>query len=71
MKRFTDEAPATDLTLSMLDSQRDGSLAGLAQYHLLKMQLDAIRNLPQVADRYAVGPNVDRSRAKPHARRLT
>jgi hypothetical protein len=34
----------------MLDSLRDGSLAGLAEYHLLKLQLDAIRNLPEVTD---------------------
>lgn len=57
MKRLTDQAPATDLTASMLDSLRDGSLAGLAEYHLLKMQLDAIRNLPEVTDRQAVGAN--------------
>jgi hypothetical protein len=55
MKRRTDQAPATDLTVSMLDSLLDGSLAGLAHYHLLKMQLDAIRNLPEVADRGTVG----------------
>ena len=34
----------------MLDSLRDGSPAGLAECHLLKMQLDAIRNLPEVTD---------------------
>jgi hypothetical protein len=51
MKRSTHEQQATDATVSMLDSLRDGSRAGLAEYHLLKMQLDAIRNLPEVADR--------------------
>jgi hypothetical protein len=59
MKRCTHEAPATDSTVSMLDSLRDGSLAGLAEYHLLKMQLDAIRNLPESAGRDGVGSATD------------
>jgi hypothetical protein len=50
MKRRAQQTPPTDPTVSMLDSLLDGSLAGLAQYHLMKMQLDALRNLPEVAD---------------------
>jgi hypothetical protein len=59
MKHRIHQAPGTDSTVSMLDSLRDGSLAGLAQYHLLKMQLDAIRNLPEVSDRDGVGSAPD------------
>ena len=59
MKRIADQAPEPDLTVSMLDSLRDGSLAGLAEYHLLKMELDAIRNLPEVAGRQTLGPATD------------
>jgi hypothetical protein len=59
MKRRTHQAPATDSTVSMLDSLSDGSLAGLAQYHLMKMQLDAIRNLPEVSDRDEVSSATD------------
>jgi hypothetical protein len=59
MKRCTDETPTTDATVSMLDSLHDGSLAGLAQYHLLKMQLDAIRNLPEAPGRDGVASGTE------------
>lgn len=36
-----------DQTLCMLEVVADGSVAGLATYHLLKMQLLGIRNLPE------------------------
>lgn len=36
-----------DETLGMLDVVADGSIAGLAIYNLLKMQLLSIRNLPE------------------------
>lgn len=36
-----------DETLEMLDVVADGSIAGLATYNLLKMQLLSIRNLPE------------------------
>ena len=58
-KRITDQALEADLTVSMLDSLRDRSLAGLAEYHLLKMQLDAIRDLPEVPDQHGLGPATD------------
>ncbi len=45
------EKPEDDLTLRMLETVVDGSVAGLATYHLLKMQLNAIRGLPERAER--------------------
>jgi hypothetical protein len=39
--------PEHDETLRMLGVVADGSLAGLATYNLLKMQLLGIRNLPE------------------------
>jgi hypothetical protein len=36
-----------DETLGMLDVVADGSIAGLAIYNLLKMQLLSIRSLPE------------------------
>jgi hypothetical protein len=56
MNRLTSEPPENDVTLAMLDSVLDGSLAGLAHHHLLKLQLQRIRDLPEVFER-------DRARA--------
>jgi hypothetical protein len=36
-----------DTTLEMLRALDDGSISGLARFHLLKMQLDTIRSLPE------------------------
>jgi len=36
-----------DGTLRMLEAVADGSIAGLATYNLVKMQLLSIRNLPE------------------------
>ncbi len=56
MKRLPSEPPENDVTLAMLDSALDGSLAGLARHHLLKLQLQHIRALPEAFER-------DRARA--------
>ena len=50
MKSRSIEKPEDDLTLQMLGSVIDGSVGGLATYHLLKMQLEAIRRLPERAE---------------------
>ena len=44
-----------DITLTLLRTVDDGSMKGLAQFHLLKMQLENIRALPErrYADRNA------------------
>ena len=41
------ETPEADPTLTMLTAVADGTLTGLARYHLLKRQLLEIRNLPE------------------------
>src|ERR1700733_14891688 len=41
------ETPERDVTLEMLRRLDDGSISGLSQFHLLKMQLEAIRRLPE------------------------
>jgi hypothetical protein len=51
MKRLNPEPPENDVTLAMLDSVLDGSLAGLANHHLLKLQLQRIRDLPEAFER--------------------
>ena len=51
MRARSIEKPEDDLTLRMLDSVVDGSIAGLATYHLLKMELDESRGLPERAER--------------------
>jgi hypothetical protein len=51
MKRPSTETPEEDVTLKMLATVNDGSVASLATYHLLKMQLHGIRNLPERAER--------------------
>jgi hypothetical protein len=40
--------PEYDETMRMLGEVADGSIAGLATYNLLKMQLLSIRNLPEI-----------------------
>ena len=50
MRSRSIEKPEDDLTLQMLGSVIDGSVGGLATYHLLKMQLEAIRGLPERAE---------------------
>ena len=47
MNRRIDETPDRDITLAMLGDVDDGSIAGLANYHLWKMQLTSIRALPE------------------------
>jgi hypothetical protein len=42
-----DTSSEHDGTLRMLEAVADGSIAGLATYNLLKMQLLSIRNLPE------------------------
>ena len=51
MRARSIEKPEDDLTLRMLDSVVDGSISGLATYHLLKMELDESRGLPERAER--------------------
>jgi hypothetical protein len=51
MQRWITETPEDDPTLRMLGAVVDGSVAGLAHYHLLKMQLFSIRNLPERNER--------------------
>ena len=41
------QLPQPDSTMTMLETVADGSIAGLATYHLFKMQLLSIRNLPE------------------------
>jgi hypothetical protein len=43
--------PAEDPTPGPLETVAQGSLAGLANYYLMKMQLENIRNLPERSDR--------------------
>jgi hypothetical protein len=45
------QTPTDDPTLRLLQTIADGSLAGLANYHLMKLQLDNLRNLPEPSDR--------------------
>jgi hypothetical protein len=47
MDTRSQQTPRDDVTLRMLRTVADGSISGLAQFHLLKMQLDAIRGLPE------------------------
>jgi hypothetical protein len=41
------QLPQPDSTMTMLETVADGSIAGLATYDLLRMQLLSIRNLPE------------------------
>lgn len=55
--RHTDaSSPEGDLTLQALATVIDGSLSGLADYHLLRQELDRIRALPERRDRERVPP---------------
>jgi len=51
MRPSSIERPEDDVTLQLLDDVIDGSIAGLAIYHLLKMQMEAIRGLPERLER--------------------
>ena len=45
--RSSHDPPEGDATLAMLSRLRDGSVSGLAIYHLLKADLLRIRGLPE------------------------
>ena len=47
MRAHGPDRPENDITLRMLDDVIDGSVTGLATYHLLRMQLEEIRRLPE------------------------
>ena len=50
--RYEDAStPECDTTLQALAGVIDGSLSGLAHYHLLRQDLDAIRALPERRER--------------------
>jgi len=51
MRPSSIERPEDDVTLQLLGDVIDGSIAGLAIYHLLKMQMEAIRGLPERLER--------------------
>jgi hypothetical protein len=51
MTHRSPEPSEDDTTLAMLETVVDGSLTGLASYHLLKLQLFSIRNLPERDER--------------------
>jgi hypothetical protein len=53
--RYEDNCrPDCDTTLQALATVIDGSLSGLAQYHLLRQELDNIRALPERRERERV-----------------
>lgn len=61
--RYEDAStPECDTTLQALATVIDGSLSGLARYHLLRQELDTIRALPERRER-------DRAPALPLDRR--
>ncbi len=50
--RYEDTSPPEcDTTLQALTTVIDGSLSGLAHYHLLRQELDTIRALPERRER--------------------
>jgi hypothetical protein len=50
--RYEDNSPADrDATLQALANVIDGSLSGLAHYHLLRQELTDIRDLPERRER--------------------
>jgi hypothetical protein len=51
MNRRSAETRDWDTTMSMLSEVVGGSVASLANYHLMKLQLENIRNLPQRDER--------------------
>ncbi len=53
--RYEDAStPECDTTLQALATVIDGSLSGLAHYHVLRQELDNIRELPERRDRERV-----------------
>lgn len=52
--RYDDASTDCDTTLQALTTVIDGSLSGLANYHLLRQELDNIRALPERRDRERV-----------------
>ncbi len=55
--RYDDASyPKRDVTLQALATVIDGSLTGLANYHLLRQELDNIRDLPERRERDRVPP---------------
>ncbi|HEY1712608.1 MAG TPA: hypothetical protein VGG07_06875 [Solirubrobacteraceae bacterium] len=59
--RYEDNSPADrDATLQALATVIDGSLSGLAHYHLLRQELDNIRELPvrRERDRVPAAPSL-------------
>jgi len=53
--RYDDASPPDcDTTLQALADVIDGSLSGLAHYHLLRQELDNIRALPERRERERV-----------------
>jgi hypothetical protein len=61
--RYEDKSRSDcDTTLRALANVIDGSLSGLAHYHLLRQELDNIRALPERRERDRVpAPRSDRS----------
>ena len=50
--RYEDNSRSdSDTTLQALSGVIDGSLSGLAHYHLLRQELDNIRDLPERLER--------------------
>jgi hypothetical protein len=47
MKRSDTQCPNDDATMPIVETLNDGSLAGLATYHLVRRQLLEIRGLPE------------------------
>jgi hypothetical protein len=47
MRHADASMPGSDTTLQALATVIDGSLSGLAHYHLLRQELDNIRTLPE------------------------
>lgn len=52
--RYDDASTDCDTTLQALATVIDGSLSGLAEYHLLRQDLNSIRALPERRDRERV-----------------
>ena len=51
LNRSAGDRPEADASMMMLSGLLDGSLHGLATYHLLKADLLAIRGLPETPGR--------------------
>jgi hypothetical protein len=61
MRHEDASAHGCDATLEALATVIDGSLSGLAHYHLLRQELEIIRALPERRDRDRVpAPPADR-----------